>query len=56
MYKANQTLRQLYHILNKISAISINLALTLHKSLITSTLIHAAPIWEQDAKTHFNRL
>jgi hypothetical protein len=55
MCKADHTLKQLYHTLNKTSAININLTLTFYKSLIRSTLTHEAPKRGQAAKTHFKK-
>ena len=53
---ANYWLRQFHPILNKSSAININLVLTIYKSLFRSTLTYATPAWWHAADTHFNKL
>ena len=52
----NHGLRQLDPSLDKSSPININLALTIYRSLIRSTLTYAAPAWGQAANTHCNIL
>lgn len=42
---ANHRLRQFHYILNKSSAININLVLTIYKSLFRSILTYATPAW-----------
>jgi hypothetical protein len=54
--KANHRLRQLYPLLNKSSAIDINLALTVYKTLIRPIITYAAPAWGYAPKTQFNKL
>jgi hypothetical protein len=43
-------------LLNKSSAIDINLALTIYKTLIRPIITYAAPAWGYDPKTHFKEL
>jgi len=52
----NHRLRRLCPGLHRSSSNNINLALTIYKSLIRSTLTYAAPVGGQAANTHFNIL
>jgi hypothetical protein len=56
LQKANNRLRQMFHILNKSSTIDINLALIIYKSLLRSILKYASPVRGYAAETYINKL
>jgi hypothetical protein len=56
LLKANNSLRQIFPILNKSSIIDINLALIIYKPLLRSILTYASPVWGYAAKTYMNKL
>jgi hypothetical protein len=56
LQKLNLRLRQLFPILNRSSAIDINLALTIYKSLLRSIMTYACPVWGFAAPSHIKKL
>jgi hypothetical protein len=56
MTKSNHRLRKLYPLLNKSSAIDINLALPVYKALQRPIITYAAPARGYAPKTQFNKL
>jgi hypothetical protein len=54
--KANHRLRQLYRTLNNSSSPSINLALTIYKTLTRPITTYAAPAWQSAAKADLSKL
>jgi hypothetical protein len=56
MRKANCRLRQLFSVPNKPSTADVNLALTVHKSLLQSILTYASPAWGYAADCYTHKL